>query len=149
MVVRNYDTPDPVRVVGNIKKVLETGQMTLLQKGAYTFLITHCGFIAHYDQNGFIETYRGDMPRFVNSFLTQHGSGWESWINNRGSYLYDVSYRGKLLAEIIQELIPIFTWQQPAIEAAHNDQRQLVAVARLRALAEELGYDLTKKTEAE
>ena len=58
-----------------------------------------------------------------------------------------MSYRGKLLAEIIQELIPIFTWQQPAIVSAHSDRERTEAEARLRILAEELGYDLTKKTE--
>lgn len=49
MPVRNYDSPNPTRVVANIRKVLASGGMELLEKGAYDLLITHCGFIAHYD----------------------------------------------------------------------------------------------------
>ena len=147
--VRNYDTPDPKRVVANITKVLATGNMELLEKGSYDLLITHCNFIAHFDQAGFIATYRGDLPAFIEQFLNRYGlgRGWGTWLDNPRSYLYDVSYKGMLLADIIRELIPIFEAYQKGIEAAHVLHKTLEAEAQLRALAKELGYDLVKSGE--
>ena len=145
MAIREYDHPDPTRVVDNIRKVLERGDMALLEKGAYQFLIIHCGFIAHYDHQGFIATYRDDLPSYVHQFLSQHGNGWDTWLTNERSYLYDVSYKGKMLADIIRELIPIFEWHQPAIEAAYADRQKAKAEALLRRLAGDLGYELVKK----
>ena len=147
--VRNYDTPDPGRVVANITKVLATGNTELLEKGAYEILITHCGFIAHFDRAGFTKYYSDDLPSFVEEFLSGHGlgTGWGTWLDNPRSYLYDVSYKGMLLADIIRELIPIFEAYQKGIEAAHVLHKTLEAEAQLRALAKELGYDLVKSGE--
>ncbi|MBI4201190.1 MAG: hypothetical protein HY531_02745 [Chloroflexi bacterium] len=142
MPVRNYDRPNPARVVANIRKVLASGDMELLENGSYEFLITHCGFIAHYNHAGFIATFKEDLVSFVHQFLSQHGMGWETWLDNRRSYLYDVSYQGKLVADIIREMIPIFMAYQPAIEVAQKDRARRIAEGHLRALAEELGYDL-------
>ncbi|GEM_PF-2939105 len=146
--VRNYATPDPKRVVANITGVLATGNMDILEKGSYQFLITHCGFIAHFDHAGFIATYRDDLPAFVEQFLSQHGMGWETRLDHTGSYFYDTSYQGKILADIIRELVPIFQAYEPGLKAAHVLHKNMEAEARLRALAKELGYDLVKRTPA-
>lgn len=146
--VRNYDTPDPARVVTNITRVLATGNMDLLEKGASQFLITHCEFIAHYDQGGFIATYKEDLVSFTHQFLPQNRMGWDTWLGNPNSYLYDVSYRGRLLADIIRELIPVFRACQQAIEAGQKDRARRIAEGHLMVLAEELGYDLVKRTPA-
>lgn len=140
--VRNYDTPDPARVVANLRRVLAEQDMRLLQRGAYRFLTMHCGFIAHYDQQGFVATYQEDLPAFVDAFLTQLGMGWDTFLDNRKSYLYDVSYRGKLLADIIRELVTIFQEYRPAIEASHQARLRAKEEAALRAFAERLGYEL-------
>ncbi|MFH1141302.1 MAG: hypothetical protein V1724_06530 [Chloroflexota bacterium] len=145
MPVRNYDKPNPTRVVANIRNVLATGDMELLEKGSYEFLITHCSFIAHYNQQGFIATYKEDLVSFVHQFVSQHGMGWETWLDNPRSYLYDVSYQGKLVADIVREMLPIFHAYKPAIEAAQKDRAHRIAEGHLHALAEELGYDLVKK----
>lgn len=146
--VRNYDSPDPTRVVANIKRVLEKQDMTLLAKGSYDLLTIHCGFIAHYDQGGFIATYRDDLPAFVGQFLDQRLiGGWDNYLQNPRTYLYDVSYRGKMLADIIRELIPIFEAYRPAIEAAHVLHRRMDAEERLHALAKQLGYEVVKVEE--
>lgn len=145
--VRNYDSPNPTRVVANIRKVLAEQNMALLEKGSYNLLITHCGFIAHYDQGGFIATYRDNLPAFVGLFLRQLGMGWDVYLDRPSSYLYDVSYQGKLLADIIRELIPIFEAYKPAIEAAHALHSKMDAEATMRALAKKLGYEVIKVEE--
>ena len=143
--VRNHDKPDPALVVANIRQVLDKQNMALLQKGSYEFLITHTGFIAHYDQQGFIETFQDDLPSFVHQFLSQGGMGWSTWLNDKASFLYDVSYRGKLLADIIQELIPSFQAYEPAIKSAHALLRESGELSRLQAMADRLGYNLVKR----
>ena len=147
--VRNYDRPDPARVVANIRQVLAKQNMGLLEKGSYEILITHCSFIAHFDQAGFIATYRDDLPAFVEQFLSLHGMGWGTWLNNPHSYLYDVSYRGKMLADIVRDLIPIFQAYLPGIEVAHALRQEADALAQLHALAGRLGFDLVKKARKE
>lgn len=143
--VRNYDTPAPARVVANLRRVLSQQDMSLLQKGSYELLITHCGFIAHYDHQGFVATYQDDLPSFVDQFLNQMGLGWDIFLDNQRSYLYDVSYKGKMLADIIRELVPIFVEHRPLIESAHRVRAQEREEAALKALAQRLGYDLVKR----
>ena len=69
MAVRNYDDINPKTVLQNIKRILESQDIGLLQQPAYRILITHCGFIAHYDLNGFKATYRDHLDDFVEFFL--------------------------------------------------------------------------------
>ncbi len=145
MTVRNYDKPAPARVVGNIHKVLLTKDLTLLEKDSYKFLITYCDYIAHYDYAGFIATWKDDMAGFVSQFLSTDGKGWDTRLNNPNSYIYGVSYKGKQLADIIRELVPIFTLFQPAIEAAQIERWHQEAEGHLRVLAACFGYDLVKK----
>ena len=45
-------------VVRNFRKVIEARDISLMNKELYQFLILNCGFIAHYDINGFKATYR-------------------------------------------------------------------------------------------
>ena len=147
--VRNYDSPDPKRVVANLKAVLESRDMARLSRGAYQFVILHCGFIAHYDQNGFIATYRHDVSTFVEQFLKPHlGDTWGTWLDNPHSYLYDVSYNNVMLADIIRQLIPIFERHQQAIKREEEATLHAGQVRRLHALAEALGYEVRKKEAA-
>ena len=145
MTVRNYQSPNPARVIENLTKILSAGDMTLLEKGSYDFIITHCGYIAHYDRPGFIDTYRADMPSFVDTFLSGMGVGWDTFLDNRKSFLFLITYKDRPLSDIIRELIPIFQEHKPAIDAAHHGRKKARHLARLRFLAEELGYDLLPK----
>ena len=57
------------------KKVIEKRDINLMNKELYEFFILHCGFIAHYDINGFKATY--SRPRdfaevFIRHFDSEH-----------------------------------------------------------------------------
>jgi hypothetical protein len=145
MEVRNYDSPDPKAVVQNLDMVLRELDMTKLSKKAYQFLTTHCGFIAHYDHAGFIATYREDLPSFIDEFLSQLGAGWDTWLNNSKSHLYDVSYRGVLLAYIVRQLIPLFVGARERAQVMHDTRIGAQKYAMLESLAEELGYTVVPK----
>ena len=145
MAVREYDRPNPKTVLQNIKRVLESQDIGLLQDPAYRILITHCGFIAHYDLNGFKATYRDHLDDFVQAFLSQMGFGWETFLENKGSYLYDTSYQGVMLADLVRDLITLFKLHQPGIAWASQARRQATRVAALLREAEALGYAVTPK----
>ena len=55
-------------VVRNFRKVIENRDMSLMAKELYEFLHLHCGFIVHYNIDGFKATYKG--PRdFADTFI--------------------------------------------------------------------------------
>lgn len=143
--IRNYDRPDPKAVVRSVRKVLEKHDIDQLTKGAYGFLITHAGFIAHYDHEGFKDTYRRNLDVFVGNFLSQLGHGWDVFLNNSGSYLYDVSYRGVVLADIIRELRALFVQWAPIVNAEEASRKRARKEQQLAQMAQELGYELVKK----
>ena len=53
------------------KSVIEKRDINLMNKNLYEHLHLHCGFIAHYDINGFRATYEDphDFLRFCEAFL--------------------------------------------------------------------------------
>lgn len=149
MPVRNYDNPDPKAVLRNVAGVLKNQDMGLLHEPAYRFLITHCGFIAHYDLAGFKATYRDHLDGFVQEFLEQGLGSWEVYLNNSSSYLYDTSYRGVMLHEIVRDLLSIFQRYQDQTNTVAEARRRAQKVATLNRLAGELGYTVAPKEEVE
>ena len=62
-------------VVRNFKKVIESRDINKMTKELYEFLNLYCGFIAHYDINGFKSVY--SMPKqfadvFIRHFDREH-----------------------------------------------------------------------------
>ena len=152
MPVRNYPNPDPKAVLRNIADVLANQDMGRLQRPAYQILITHCGFIAHYDLNGFKAEYRDRLDDFVEFFLQGGEVGlidgitgmpidqWQVNLDNPRSYLYDVSYRGVMLHEIVRDLLALFQRYRQGIEWGAEAKRKVQKLAVLNRLADELGY---------
>ena len=145
MAVREYDSPNPKTVLQNVQRVLESQDIDLLQTPAYRILITHCGFIAHYNLEGFRATYKDHLDGFVQEFLEQHGGGWESYLANPKSYLYDTSYRGVMLADLVRDLITLFKLHQAGIAWASETKRRARRVANLEREAEALGFTVERK----
>lgn len=64
-----------IAVIRNFKEVIETRDINRMSKELYDFLTLNCGFIAHYDINGFKAIYR--TPRdfadvFIRHFDREH-----------------------------------------------------------------------------
>ena len=64
-----------IAVIRNFKEVIESRNIDRMSKELYDFLTLYCGFIAHYDINGFKATYR--VPRdfaevFIGHFDREH-----------------------------------------------------------------------------
>ena len=72
---RNRQPLNRLSVVKNFKKVIETKDIGHMKSELYEFLHLHCGFIAHYDINGFKATY--SRPEdfadvFIRHFDSEH-----------------------------------------------------------------------------
>ena len=64
-----------IAVIKNFKEVIETRNIDKMNKELYQFLNLYCGFIAHYDINGFKATYRNPQRlcrTFIRHFDRQH-----------------------------------------------------------------------------
>lgn len=64
-----------IAVIKNFQEVIENKDIGRMNKELYEFLILHCGFIAHYDINGFKATHKS--PRefaevFIRHFDREH-----------------------------------------------------------------------------
>jgi len=55
-------------VVRNFRQVIESRDISLMKKELYQFLNLYCGFIAHYDINGFKATY-AEPKDFADVFI--------------------------------------------------------------------------------
>ena len=60
-------------IVSNVKLVFKSGDINKLNGTAYRFIITHMGFIAHYDLYGFRDTYQ-DLNQFAKALQTSEYS---------------------------------------------------------------------------
>ena len=64
-----------IAVIKNFKAVIEAKDIGRMKRELYEFLHLHCGFIAHYDINGFKATYAspGDFAGvFIRHFDREH-----------------------------------------------------------------------------
>ena len=62
-------------VVRNFRQVIENRDISLMNKELYQFLTLYCGFIAHYDINGFKATYarpKDFAEVFIRHFDSSH-----------------------------------------------------------------------------
>ena len=64
-----------IAVIKNFKEVIETRNIDKMNKELYQFLNLYCGFIAHYDINGFKATYQSPLDfaeTFIRHFDREH-----------------------------------------------------------------------------
>ena len=62
-------------VIKNFQEVIESKDISRMTRELYEFLILYCGFIAHYDINGFKATYRSPQDFagvFIRHFDQEH-----------------------------------------------------------------------------
>jgi len=66
--IAGKETVDSLGVVKNFRKVIESRDIRNMNKELYQFLNLHCGFIAHYNIDGFKATY-ADPKDFAEVFI--------------------------------------------------------------------------------
>lgn len=83
---------DKYKIAKHFKRFVENGfKENDFNKTLYKHLHLHCGFIAHYNINGFYSEYfngsKYDLKRFVEHFLNLEAREWENKYNG-----YNVDY---------------------------------------------------------
>ncbi len=113
-----------IPVIRNFQQVTENKDIDRMNKELYEFLNLYCGFIAHYDINGFKATYRS--PRdfaevFIRHFDRQHR--YYSGIHACHESPYKET--GMTKAQIKREFDRIVELhKERIIRWAHDEQRQ-------------------------
>ena len=118
-----------LRVVRNFKQMIEERDMSLMKKELYQFLNLYCGFIAHYNINGFKAVY--SPPRQFAEVFIRHFDREHRYFN--GVYpCHDEPYKetGYTKAEIKREFCRIIDLHKNAIstwaEKKQRDERYAV-----------------------
>ena len=134
-------TPDrkpieKLHVVRNFRAVIEAKDLSLMSSELYQFLTLHCGFIAHYNINGFKAAY-SDPKDFAGVFIRHFDRGH--------SYFCDISccdeeaYKdtGYTKAEIKEEFYRIVDIHIDSISMWAESKQMLERLAAYRMLKEE------------
>jgi hypothetical protein len=129
-----------VAVVKNFRKVIEARDINLMSKELYQFLNLYCGFIAHYDINGFKETYA--RPRdFARVFIRHFDREHPYFSGNYSCHHEPYQDTGFSKAEIKQEFWQIVDEHKEAIgrwaKQTQRDERYAVYLKLKREFGEE------------
>ncbi len=115
-----------IAVIKNFKQVVENKDIGRMSKELYEFLHLHCGFIAHYDINGFKATYKS--PRDFADVFIRHFDQEHPYHNGIYS-CHETPYRetGMTKAEIKREFEKIVDLHKESIarwarEEARNER---------------------------
>jgi|TARA_R100000789_G_C3008975_1_gene150805 hypothetical protein len=89
-------------LINNLKRIIKARNMEPLQNKLYQFIHLHCGFIAHYDLNGFKHEYYEGQE--FQTFLERLQEGCE--VHNCDlEDNYNYGYTNKEVKEAIKEVI--------------------------------------------
>jgi hypothetical protein len=122
--IQNRRSVTDLPVVRNFQKVIGSRDIMYMKKELYEFLHLHCGFIAHFNIDGFKATY-GDPQSFCEVFI-RHFDGDHPYFS--GVYAcHNEPHKdtGFTKADIKEEFIRIVDIHKDAIEKwAHKHQRR-------------------------
>tara|TARA_Y100000310_G_scaffold335935_1_gene419200 strand:- start:761 stop:1156 length:396 start_codon:yes stop_codon:yes gene_type:complete len=89
-------------LVNNLKRIIKARNMEPLQKKLYEFIHLHCGFIAHYNLNGFKHTYYEGQE--FQTFLEDLKEGCNVYACDMEDN-YNYGYTNKEVKEAIAEIL--------------------------------------------
>ena len=120
------DAIGTLAVVKNFKRVIEARDMSLMNKELYQFLNLYCGFIAHYNIQGFQETY-ASPGEFANVFIRHFDRNHRYFCPNYACHVEPYKDTGFTKAEIKEEFFRIVDMHKEAIslwaDAVHRARR--------------------------
>jgi hypothetical protein len=126
------------RILQNFKKCIDERSLESMKDPLYQHLHLYCSFIAHYNINGFKHEYSGfRFLVFIKNFLHPHFQLNLRPISNDKKYI-EIAELNRLMREYIME-------HAEQIKYEFENREIRLKVEKLRALADELGYDIVPK----
>jgi hypothetical protein len=132
-------------IVNSVRRVLEGRNIEHLTKQAYEFITLYTGFIAHYNLQGFQDTY-ADLRDFVKSLQTSEYSNdmdynlrWADELERRERD-GDTGDKGKDKADIIREIIKLARLYQNDIDAEFTELQRQSEIGAAQKLAGKYGF---------
>ncbi len=121
-------------IVRNVQSVFRNGNIRMLNKGAYDFIILHMGFIAHYSLGGFQQAYGGNLADFAKALQTSEYSQDVNYNLKQASRQetdrdFDKWYgeaRNKSIAEAIRGIVAVARSYYQASGTMRNPSRRNV-----------------------
>lgn len=106
--VKFLSSIEKYQIAKHFQRFVKNGfQAQDFNKRVYNHLHLHCGFIAHYNINGFYQEYfngsKTDLKRFVEHFLKFDNMAYEIVYNGRNVDYEPYSDINKALADILLE----------------------------------------------
>ena len=129
-------------IIGNIKKIFKSGNIELLNKNSYNFLITHNYDIAHYNIDGFKGYYNGKVSQLAKAIIAQ-----KSFVDSRYKDQWFKNAYGEVYEDSVYVIgIAIHNIASIEIETLQKDENTIRKVDELSAaskIAGKYGYTLT------
>lgn len=79
------------RIINNVVNVINSDNVDLLTPASYQFLSLVCGFIAHYNLQGFKETYRNTDKLRRDVLENKSSNQWDNFSPKDRDYNYYMS----------------------------------------------------------
>jgi len=127
---------EKLHVVRNFRQVIEAKDLSLINDELYQFLTLHCGFIAHFNLNGFKATYR-EPKDFAGVFMRHFDRNHDYFCNTYRSDEEPHKATGYTRADIKQEFFRIVDKHLHAISSWAEGQQRLERLAAYRTLKKE------------
>ncbi|PIU51043.1 hypothetical protein COS91_06585 [Candidatus Desantisbacteria bacterium CG07_land_8_20_14_0_80_39_15] len=132
-------------IVNSVRRVLENRNIEHLTKQAYEFIILYMGFIAHYNRQGFQDSYT-DLRDFVERLQTSeysndpdHNLKWADELERRERD-GDTGDQGKDKADIIREIVKLVRQYQNDINAEFAELQRQTELKEAHRLAGKYGF---------
>ena len=146
----NWPVVNVKAISNNVKLVFEKQDIRKLNGPTYKFIISHMGFIVHYDLQGFQDSYV-DLRDFAQALQTSEYSQ-DALYNRQQAYRQETGadfrqWYGKAyqdsVAETMRLVVGIAASNQAEIGRVFGEKQKERELGTARALAAKYGYQLT------
>jgi hypothetical protein len=159
-------------VVGDFRRLLQTGDISKLSPRLCHFLHQSCGYIAHYDLGGFRSTYAGRLSELLDGELyplagrDPRESPWREHIEAglgpeqsqrapgplalwEHAPLFDIGYKDGLSAsDVMLQVCSLACEVQGTVRGREDGERRDARLDLMRTIAEREGFEVSPRPSA-
>ena len=135
------------QITNNLEQIFKNHDINLLTKRTYMWLNLHCGFIAHYNIDGFKQVYE-NLSDLIYHF--EHSYTEKSrfmYINNKNTYLYDNNTDTMHKALCMIKTMYLFDLYRKEIQQFFTNLEQENGKRQAIEIFKNLGYQVREENE--